>query len=976
MNRTRVRWARQALAALVLLFSAGVPVAAQTVDPLARYSTHRTAHFTIHFQRGADQVASDVAGIAEETWARVAARPGVTPPAMTHVVLADQSDSANGFAGPVPRNRIFLYLAAPTGTDRLNPTDWLRTLFVHEFTHIVHLDRSEGWARAARRVFGRAPWAFPNATLPTWQVEGLATWTESRDAGVGRLHAGEFLAVAAEAARAGTLEPMDRVNGGLTDWPGGLGAYAYGLGFHDYLARRFGERTFDLLARETAGSLPYFGTLRFKRVYGASLAELWRAYEREAADLASTAAVHVPDGATRVTRHGFVVAGPRFLSGGCDECTGQIAYSVRTPFERGTIRRVNPATGHTTAVTTRVSGSTTSVMPDGRLVFDEQEIRRNVSAYGDLISVDLRSGRRTRLTTAARLADADVSPDGTRLVAVQQRVAGQRDLVIVNLASIAPDATVATRVVASAAATAYSAPRWSPDGMRIVVSEQTGAAASQIVVVDPAADHPTKIVVTSTPGVRWVTPVWRHDGLAIVAAGALGDNPHQLYELPLNGGSARQLTRVSGGATWPDLSADGRQLAFVAGTAGGSDIYVQPYDPSAVPLPTAPPSASGGTPALLPGGTPPAIDAVPYRPWATLLPTSWSPLLSSADGSVRIGAGVGGADVLGYHAYAAAALWAVEPPPAGAASYDRTIPDWTVSYLYRRWRAQVFAAASRATTFASGSTDEGGDASWPIHVERITQAGVQLPLRRMRHSQAAQLSIVHAVDERRLPGGNRERNRSGARVSWRFSSAQRPGYAISPERGITLGLAGEFVTPGFGASGTGQTLTVDGRVYAAGIGRNHVLAVRVASGTTWGDDQVRRLFVLGGSDTNAVAGTLDSDGMSLLRGFGTAAFDGTHVAVLNVDYRFPLARPQRGIGAWPFLLHTIHASAFFDAGHAWFRTFATRDVKTSVGAEISADVVLGYVLPVTVTAGAAHGRDGSGAMASGVRAYARIGYAF
>ena len=41
--------------------------------------------------------------------------------------------------------------------------DWLRLVFTHEFTHIVHLDRSEGWARAVRAIFGRTVIAFPES---------------------------------------------------------------------------------------------------------------------------------------------------------------------------------------------------------------------------------------------------------------------------------------------------------------------------------------------------------------------------------------------------------------------------------------------------------------------------------------------------------------------------------------------------------------------------------------------------------------------------------------------------------------------------------------------------------------------------------------------------------------------------------------------------------------------------------------------
>src|SRR5205814_5532878 len=121
-------------------------------------------------------------------------------------------------------------------------------------------------------------YAFPNLFLPPWQVEGLATYEETVITGEGRLHAGDFRATVDEAARQGRLEPLDRVNGGLTDWPGGAAVYAYGVGFHQYLADRFGPETLAALAEATARRLPYLAAPAFTRVYGMSLGDLWSDY--------------------------------------------------------------------------------------------------------------------------------------------------------------------------------------------------------------------------------------------------------------------------------------------------------------------------------------------------------------------------------------------------------------------------------------------------------------------------------------------------------------------------------------------------------------------------------------------------------------------------------------------------------------------------------------------------------------------------
>jgi hypothetical protein len=97
---------------------------------------------------------------------------------------------------------------------------------------------------------------------------------------------------------------------------------------------------------------------------------------------------------------------------------------------------------------------------------------------------------------------------------------------------------------------------------------------------------------------------------------------------------------------------------------------------------------------------------------------------------------------------------------------------------------------------------------------------------------------------------------------------------------------------------------------------------------------------------------------------------------MNVDYRWPIVRPQWGHGTWPVFLHTIHAAVFADVGHAWTHTFEARDLKTSLGGELSLDVLAGYSFPLKAVFGGAWGRDGSGLVRGGPTFYVRLGRAF
>ena len=141
------------LAVATLLVLLATPArGAGLLDPFLRFRQVRIAHFTIYFHQGEERLAARLAAMAEEVRVQVGDALGTEPPARTHVILADQSESANGWATPLPRNTIFLNAAVPSGADFIGQTDeWLRLVFTHEYTHIVHLDRSRGLARRPGR---------------------------------------------------------------------------------------------------------------------------------------------------------------------------------------------------------------------------------------------------------------------------------------------------------------------------------------------------------------------------------------------------------------------------------------------------------------------------------------------------------------------------------------------------------------------------------------------------------------------------------------------------------------------------------------------------------------------------------------------------------------------------------------------------------------------------------------------------------
>ena len=916
-------------------------VAASRYDPRLHFRSIETARFTIHFHQGEESLARRLAAIAEETADRVAAELG-TPNGRVHVILVDQHDLSNGWANPVPYNVIEISAAAPSGGSTIgNTDDWLRLVLSHEYTHIVHLDKARGWIGGLRAVLGHSPLLYPNLFLPQWQIEGLATYNESVLTGQGRIPTGDFRNIINRAVTSRRFDPIDRANGGLIDWPAGAAQYAYGGYFHKYLADRFGAESIAKLASETSGRLPYFGAPAFRKVFHRSLGDLWEDFEADTRSHARDEAT----GSTRLTQHGFGVGSPIF------DRSGRLFYSVADPHGFPALMELRRDGSAPRQVTSRYLGNQASAA-GGLLVFDQTELVHNVGLQSDLYAVAKDGGRSRRLTHLARAADPDVAPDGRTIVCTVQS-SDRRFLAMLQLPDAGRIATPETLV--SKPSTDYSTPRWSPDGRSIAVERRELGGPSEIVVVDVATRSERAIV--SSRDARNVTPFWL-SAATILFASDRGGQPFSLYSVDVSSGAIRRLGGVGLSAQAPVVSPDGGTLVFVGYTADGYDLFSLPLAsaswsdmPSAIPSNTAENHASGPVPV--------STADTPYRPWSTLLPRFWTPIVASDASELSFGAETEGSDALGRHTYGGTVAWT-----------SRVRPDWSVSYTYDRWWPTLFASASDDTDpFRDGEIRT-----------REVNVGAVFVVARIRWSQAVLTGLNASEDAfSSCPGCDTtvpaDVKRGAIRTGWILDTSKQYGYSISRESGTTLRVTWEAAPEALGSDAGNGSATLDSRAYLH-VGPRHAdVAFRAAGATSWGDEGARRLFSASGMGPASSGFDFGRDAIGLLRGFDSDAIVGTHAAVVNLDYRFPLFRLQRGIGTVPVFFRTLHAAFFGDAGHAWDETFRTSDVRTSAGAELSIDTVVGYWLPLTFTTGVAWRRDPVGHH-DGVTVFGRIGKAF
>ena len=928
LRRKRLR-VGVALCVSLLIVAPAIASASGRYDPRLRFQTIATPRFDIHFHQGEEAQARRLAVLAEAIAVDLDATLG-PPSGRVQVILVNQSDISNGWATPLPFNTIEISVAAPGGSSLIgNTDDWLRMVFAHEYTHIVHLSRGQGWIGGLRRAFGRMPLLYPNLYLPLWQIEGLAVYEESALTGQGRVPDRNVRAIADVAAAASRFEPLDRAGGGLVDWPSGHAPYVYGGFFHEFLAARYGEPSLRKVMDATAGRIPYLGSGAFKKIYERSLGELWREFESamQLPRAGATATV------TRLTDHGFTVGGPRF---GPD---GTLYYSVVNPHGFPALLARDPGAVRSRKAANRYLGTRVGFAgPD--VVFDQMEIENQIGVQSDLYRLTTGGGEVRRLTHGARAGDPDVSPDGRVIVCTIQRD-DRRELATLPVDAGGPRAVLPTPLV-SEPGVHFAAPRWSPDGRWIAVERVSLQGRSEIVLVDPAGGGVTRTVAPAVDS-RSVSPAWLPDGRLLFSSDRRGDG-FRIFVTDVNTRATALLEDAGTNASSPEPSRDGRTIVFVGYTPDGYDLFSVPLESARwTPVDTTEETAAR-TAEKMPQ-VPATATSGHYSPWRTIAPRFWTPTLESDEEEIVVGAATGGTDALGRHAYAGEVGWTTA----------RGRPDWQVAYAYDRWRPTLFANLADDIDPWRGGRVRTYEAN----------AGLLFPIRRVRWTQSILGALHSSIDEFSCgdlvaagnapcaPGDDVRVARRALRGGWLLNASRSYGYSISREDGWNATVTTELTREALGADGNGESATVDVRGYLPIVPRHAVVAARVAGGAFWGDPSARRVLSASGNGPQSLGFDFGSDAVGLLRGLGEDEIVGTRAAVVNLDYRFPLARIERGVGTLPAFARVIHGALFVDAGHAWVERFRGSDATVSFGAELSLDAVVGYVLPLTFTAGGA-----------------------
>jgi hypothetical protein len=903
---------RWTLAALLVCAS---PAAGQ-IDPSSGWRTLHTPHFRVHFRPAARAAALVETQEAERAYALLGSELP-RPRGIIDVVLSDDADAANGAARSFPSNRIYIYLAPPAGDPELASYDrWLRFATVHELTHIFHLDQARSFWGVLQHVFGRAPGLFPNEYQPSWVIEGLATYYESKFTNAGRVN-GSFHTqlLASEAAADRARSPWNALL--FTRWPAGKAPYANGSRFFQYLADSLGDSVIPRFAHATAGQLIPFRVGRpLARIAPAvSLADAWPRGTRPPGDSGPRDSVEK----VVLDRGLWTVPVPRISP------DGRFVAYVRDDGKGEPQLRVVTLEGWREVRQRSLNGDVSYDWVGDTIVVSQADFTSRWRVGNDLYHW-LPDGRWERLTHGARLRD----PRGGagRLSSIELVPGGNRPTLIAQ-DSVRDRSADWGEVVPS------------PDGRWVAATRN---AEGHWTLVRWPAGAPGELDVLLASRNVLSDPVWADDGELLFVSEQSGYP--QVYRWREHGDPVA-LTAEPFGARAPAPIADSA-LLYAALGASGWEVRRARRDP-------APPVRPLRAPLPLDSAPPVPTRETGYAILPSLAPRFWLPVgVDQGDAGSFVGALTAGTDAVGRYAYATDLLVSTAPFRVIGA-FDG------VSYLLGNPSLDLWLSSNWSPIYSGADGDLSENdldaALGATFLNSYWRGGTSIRL-------AAEYEGTHyagslATVPPTICGGCTNQDLFGGSVALLLSSVVSSPLAVSPEDGFRAALLyRRREEQGTTRWSNEVRASLVGYLHLPGLGgfAHHVVAARVAAGVL--DGTLPQRYGVGGVATGGLSlgygQTLGIARLFPVRGYGASELRGRRAFTTSLEYRIPLALIGQSFGHLPVGADKLSLSLFGDTGDAWDRGATPQPTRlASVGAELVGDLTIVYDAPLRLRLGVA-----------------------
>jgi Tol biopolymer transport system component len=940
----------------IILFSTALPLrSAAEYDPAYMWRTIHTKNFVIHYHDSGFTTALKLAVISEKHFESMTHAAGWRPWSRTHIVIVDSTDMANGYATPFPRNRIQIYMTPPAPDSTIgNYDDWLETVFIHEFTHILNIDTVSGIPGNVRSLAGRC--IFPNLFVPVWVLEGSAVHQESLLTGYGRnnsTHTDMVLRIEVSEDR---FKPVSRASVFPREWPVGSTPYLYGGAFVRYLEETKGTGNFAKYFHENGDNIIpysdfiypfYFFNKDAKDIYGVSFYDLWKEWEIHVKNKYTAQLKKIEERSltekTAVSNIHYNSILPVFSTDG-----SRLFYVANPLRSKPAVIAYDTDTGKSRLLFNVNMPSSICIYRDGSLLTADLEAHRSFSWFYEIFSYDGSSYKKTTSGLRAPFISYSIMADSLAYISTK---AGRYSLHVIT--GNAQDRTIVNETL-----TQLTFPSISPDGKTIALTIKDGPG-SGIALVSSAGGEFTKL--TSGTGNN-LQPTWHPDGTKIIFSSDR-DGVFNLYEYSLRDGSVKRLTNVTGGAFTPAVRPDGKKIAFADYGADGHVISLMDY-------PAAPEkvAVSDPRPAELIyeietdySRTKALLKDAPYSAAGTLIPVFIVPLIVSEEiyhnrYDLKAGIFTMGMDALNMHSYQALIMVYNESARITA----------DVSYTYSGLYPELSLGYSDDTLFYGDDPYP-----WPDENQYVTERemnrliffGADIP---WIHFNSIKYLGIYAAAAKRVTdiwaGGPVQRSednevRAGTYIS--YDSLKFFRYSAIPSDGRTMLAAYDAVIDDTDGGVSYYIASAEYAEYidAPGITDGSVLMAGLRGGLADENENYKAPFTLGRFTKGSSGFAENSRG---IRGYPADAVTGYRFASGTLEYTVPLIQRDTGASLVPVMFRDLWMNIFTEGGSAWSGSFRGSYFMYSAGLELRARLTMGYHADIELFSGFARGFSNTG----------------
>ncbi len=909
-----------------------------------------TPHFQLHYHDGEEELANELAAIAERINSQLSQYFNWIPDSPTQVILTDRMDFSNGWATPIPRNTMTIIVSPPDEINSLEDYDnWLEMVFIHEYTHILHIDKVFGAQDILRKIFGRYDLFFPNAFQPAWILEGIATYIETDDLEhIGRGQNTSYKTLMRVDVEHG-IKSIHQVNQPMVSWPAGTTRYLYGVYFMNFIRDRYGDKELRNWLHQYSNNFFWFINTNARKTLGKNFTQLWKEFEvyleeqfRPTIDKIKAAGV--TEG-TNISNAGYFTGYPRVLPNGD-------LYYVSNDFASHPKLMVLKKDAAKPRKVTDVEGERFDIHPTAGILMAKIELNKSVNYFSDLYHIDF-DGDETRLTKGKRYTYATWSPDGQQIIAVHNQTSNKA------LHLLTAKGQFVETLWQGSDKEVISQPDWSPNGKSVVAA--VWRPGSQWNLEEFSLQTKTWRKLTQTPFIEG-QPQYTADGSEILFI-ADYTGVFNVMRMDLKSGNIVALTNLLGGAFSVTPTADGNGIFYMGINPDGHDVYRLPQvqakqidtqkaselsiEESKNPLKEIQADDSFSTD---------SAKTTYYNGLAKLAPTVWLPTININDSNdvAELGITTYGNDPLYRHFYSLYFAY----------DFNKEITSGQFDYIYDRWNPTFKLSLQRNPQRYYQS-----DQLRRIRMEETATAEFIFPFLKRDRQWALHLGLVHDKESDKWTDRNvaphESLNDQLIGVATSYNSAKFYPKSISVSDGQRFRLVAED-SETLDSDYTGQVYTLDWRGFLS-LGHRHVLGGRLAGG--WGTDDPQP-FRLGGIDEGFFLGTPgNSIGIPTtqifnkrdyaLRGYkeGLPELVGRRMSLAELEWRFPIVLIERGFMSPPVGIHNIHGKAFYNIGDAWRDEFASSELMQGAGLEINTEIVIGYMFLLDLRVGYAHGFD-------------------